>query len=435
MASRHHLSIFAQRLDRALFVAYLLGGVVPLAALAYFFAWPALDAATDPAGGGLAQARFLARLGVLVSSGTLCLGSFFVLQRFARQTLARQDASQARLARLVEVSERVADAPHAGEVARRVADAAQAVTEARAALVFLTGSKDTPIELVDHAGEGAAEIYAHAQRAIDAMVALAVEGGRTTLVGDDGGRSATAGLTAGAAVPLRARDGTRGALVAVHVDRGCSFEASHASALATLAGLAAVAVHNADLRDAQRNFFAHATDLVVTALDAFLDYHPGHSRRVAQLANLMGRRVGLDEARLQRLHFASLLHDVGMLKIDRDHWGLPAANRKHPVHGARMIERIRLWEDIAPFVLHHHEWWNGEGYPEKLAGEAIPLEARIIGIAEAFDSMTTAGYRGKMDVEEALRRIEAGAGTQFDPELAAAFLALGAEGAVRVPSE
>jgi putative nucleotidyltransferase with HDIG domain len=434
MAAARKLSIFAQRMDRALFLAYFLGGVVPLAALAYFFAWPALEAATDSAGGGLAQSPFLARLGLLLSTGALCLGSFFVLQRFVHQALARIDADQARQARLVEVSEIVADAPHAGEVARRVADAARAVTEAGAAYVFLAGAKDMPVELVDHAGERAEAIYGSAQRAIDAMVKLAVEGGRPTLVGDDGGRSAHIGLTAGAATPLRSKDGARGALVVVHVERGRSFDTRHASALATLAGLAAVAVHNADLRDAQRNFFAHATDLVVTALDTYLDYHPGHSRRVAHLANLMGRRAGLDEARLQRLHFAALLHDIGMLKVDRDHWGIPAANRKHPALGARMIERIRLWEDVAPFVLHHHEWWNGQGYPDQLSEEAIPLEARIIGIAEAFDSMTTASYRGMLPLEEAVRRMEAGAGVQFDPRLAALFVELVNEGAVRVES-
>jgi HD-GYP domain-containing protein (c-di-GMP phosphodiesterase class II) len=251
-------------------------------------------------------------------------------------------------------------------------------------------------------------------------------------VGDGSARSEHGGLTAGAAVPLRAKDGARGALVTVHVERGRAFDPRHAGALSTLAGLAAVAVHNADLRDAQRNFFAHATDLVVSALDAYLDYHPGHSRRVAHFANVMGRRAGLDEGRLSRLHFAALLHDIGMLKIDRDHWGIPAAHKKHPGMGARMIERIRLWEDAAPFVLHHHEWWNGQGYPDGLEGEAIPLEARIIGIAEAFDSMTTAEYRGKLPVEEALRRVEAGAGSQFDPRLAGLFVGVVREGAVKL---
>jgi putative nucleotidyltransferase with HDIG domain len=412
------LSIFAQRMDRALFVAYFLGGVVPLLAVAWVFAWPELDAAIA-ADGGAARARFLGQLGLLLSCGALCLGSFFVLQRFVHQALARVDADQARLARLVEVSEAVADAPHAGEVARRVADAARAVSEAGAAYVFLSGAKDTPLELVDHAGERAEEIYGKAQRAIDAMVKLTVEGGRPTLVGDGSARSEHAGLTAGAAVPLRAKDGARGALVTVHVERGRAFDPRHAGALSTLAGLAAVAVHNADLRDAQRNFFSHVTDLLVQALDAHLQFHVGHSHRVAALANRVGRALKLGDVELHRLHFGALLHDIGMLKLDRTQQMNLRTCDKHPQLGARMLARIRLWKDVGPIVQHHHEWWDGHGYPDGIAGDAIPIEARIVALCDAFDTMTSdESYKPAVSVEEALAEIDACAGTQFDPSLA-----------------
>ena len=233
-------------------------------------------------------------------------------------------------------------------------------------------------------------------------------------------------------MPLAIRSGQRGVLVAVHSERYGRFDTQHVGALTTLAGMAGVALSNADLRDAQRNFFAHMPELLVTALDAYLDYQVGHSRRVAQFANVMGRELNFDEERLQGLHFAALMHDVGMFRIDPSHWGIPSGYRKHPRLGARMIERIRLWEKLAPFVAHHHEWWNGGGYPDGLEGQATPLEARIIGIAEAFDSMTTASYRPARPVEEALAEIEAGAGTQFDPELAALFTRLVRSGALRV---
>jgi len=427
---RSRYSIFAQRLDRAVFLAYFLGAVVPLVALGWFFVVPALGATgSRPAGpGSLGPASQLA---LMMSAGILCLGSFFLLRRFAQQTLARLTADRERQARLVEVSRALGEAPHAGEVARGAAEAALAVAEADAAFVFLAEKDEAPA-LAERAGNGAEPVYRGARRAVDAMVRLALEGGRPAVVGDEGGRGAGGGLSAGAAVPLARTEDRRAALVVVRTGSGRGFDARQVDALCTLAGMAGVAVHNADLRDAQQNFFAHVTELVVSALDAYLDLQVGHSRRVAHYANAMGREIGLDERRLQKLHFASLLHDVGMLRIDRDHWALPAANRKHPALGARMLERIRLWEDIAPFVLHHHEWWNGEGYPEGLAGAAIPQEARIIGLAEAFDSMVTAGYRKRLDPEEALRRIEEGAGTQFDPELASIFARLVREGAVRV---
>jgi HD-GYP domain-containing protein (c-di-GMP phosphodiesterase class II) len=429
-ANKH--SIFSQKLDRAVFVAYFLGAVVPLVALGAIFARPAIENAAAQ-GGYLSQAGALAQMGVLASAAALCLGSFFVLRRFAVQTLQRLRADQERLARLVDVSQSVSQAQHTGEVARSVAQAALVVCEGSAAYVFLASEKGMDLDLIDHAGREADKIYTMAQRAVDAMVRMALETRRPALVGSDG--KSSAGLSAAAAVPLAIRSGQRGVLVAVHTERHGRFDTQHVGALTTLAGMAGVAVSNADLRDAQRNFFAHMTDLLVTALDAYLDYQVGHSRRVAEFANVMGRELRFDDERLQGLHFASLMHDVGMFRIHPDHWGIPAGYQKHPRHGARMLERIRLWEELAPFVAHHHEWWNGAGYPDGIEGEAIPLEARIIGTAEAFDSMISASYRPARSVEEALSEIESGAGTQFDPELAALFTRLVRAGAVRVKTD
>jgi HD-GYP domain-containing protein (c-di-GMP phosphodiesterase class II) len=427
--SRH--SIFAQDLDRAVFVAYFLGAVVPLLALGWFFAVPMVEQAGAGAG-YLSQAGALGRLGILVSCGVLCLGSFLVLQRFIHQTLERLGSDQRRLARLVDVSQGLSEVAHAGEVARAVARAALATCEAEAAYVFLAADKNASAELIDHAGRDADQLYVAAQRPIDAMAKMALESRRPALVGDD--RGSKTGLSAAAAVPLPIRSGQEGVVIVVHTAAGRRFDSQHVGTLSTLASIAGVAVSNADLREAQRNFFAHMTDMLVMALDAYLDLQVGHSRRVAGLANVIGRELGFDDARLQGLHFASLMHDIGMFRIPREHWGVPGGYQKHPVAGARMLERIRLWEHLAPFVAHHHEWWNGDGYPEGLAGEDIPLEARIIGIAEAFDGMTTANYRETLSVDEALDQVETHAGTQFDPELAALFVRLVREGKVRTPN-
>ena len=139
--------------------------------------------------------------------------------------------------------------------------------------------------------------------------------------------------------------------------------------------------------------------------------------------------MGLGPERLERLHFAALLHDIGMLEIDLDLLEDRRAMRRHPDIGADMIERVSLWQDLAPFVRHHHEWYDGNGYPQELAGDAIPLESRIIGLAEAFESMTSsASYKAPIEAPRALKRLEQGAGSQFDPEVARVFVALADEG-------
>jgi putative nucleotidyltransferase with HDIG domain len=215
-----------------------------------------------------------------------------------------------------------------------------------------------------------------------------------------------------------------GALAVLHPGVSDSFESATIDSLTTLASLTSVAFRNADLRDSQRNFFTHITDLVVTALDAHLGYHSGHSHRVAELANRIGRELALDEDCMQRLHFASLLHDIGMLKLDRDMQRSPRTCRKHAELGYRILNRIRLWQDLAPLVHYHHERWDGQGYPEGLLGDAIPVESRIIGFCEAFDTFANdASYKVALSWEDALREADACAGTQFDPQVVRAFRA------------
>ena len=186
---------------------------------------------------------------------------------------------------------------------------------------------------------------------------------------------------------------------------------------------------NEQYQETQQNFFIHTTHLLTAALDTHLGYHSDHSRSVAHLAVLIGRQIRLQRARLERLHFAALLHDIGMLKIDAKLLKDRRAVTKHPDIGAEMLESISLWQDLTPFVRHHHEWFDGNGYPQGLSGEKIPLEARIIGLAEAFESMTSnASYNPPVDVPKALERIEQASGTQFDPKLVKAFLELAEEG-------
>jgi HD-GYP domain-containing protein (c-di-GMP phosphodiesterase class II) len=114
-----------------------------------------------------------------------------------------------------------------------------------------------------------------------------------------------------------------------------------------------------------------------------------------------------------------------MLKIPVSQHENPRVVRTHCVVGYRMLSSISVWHDIAPMVLYHHEWWNGEGYPEGLSKTDIPFESRIIAVADAFDSMTNGGsYRDPISAAEAVGRIDDCSGTQFDPDVARAINAL-----------
>jgi putative nucleotidyltransferase with HDIG domain len=298
-----------------------------------------------------------------------------------------------------------------------IARCAAEISASEAALVLVPSDSGATPAVAATSCDAAAKLYASHRETFDEIAKLVLESGRPLF------RSGAENPDAGLGVLAVAVAGTERPVAALIVaSTTAELHLEDTDALSTLAGLASVALHNADLRDAQRNFFSHVTDILVQALDAHLDFHFGHAHRVAQLANRVGRALRLGDAELQRLHFAALLHDIGMLKLDRSQQMNRRTCDKHTLLGARMLARIRLWKDIAPIVQHHHESWDGHGYPEGLAGEAIPLESRIIAICDAYDTMTSEeSYKQAVSPSEALAELDACAGTQFDPTLVQAF--------------
>jgi HD-GYP domain-containing protein (c-di-GMP phosphodiesterase class II) len=405
--SRSQLSIVAQSLDRAAFVAYFLGAIVPYVALAWLLQGWVLPAVSD----GLARAGLLA---LALSLGVLSAAAFLLLRRVTRRTLAETRADNARLAVLLDSSARLGGEASAGEVATAAAVAAQRLADAAGAFVVALQPGSEP-KLEAAAGDRA--LFAAVEARLGELADVAEHAAQPILWRN--------GTGSGALFPIAGI----GALAVVTPARRLAPAVT--SALAMLATQASVALRRVQLVDAQRNFFVYVTDLLVAALDTHMDMQAGHARRVAQLSNRLGRDLGLDEASRQRLHFAALLHDVGMLRIDPARLADPRTARQHPQLGHRMLAPIQLWAEVAPLVLHHHEWWDGNGYPERLAGDAIPFESRIIAVAEAFDSMTSqSSYQETVPRDEAVHRIESAAGTQFDPEVVRVFLALARRGDV-----
>jgi diguanylate cyclase (GGDEF)-like protein/putative nucleotidyltransferase with HDIG domain len=173
-----------------------------------------------------------------------------------------------------------------------------------------------------------------------------------------------------------------------------------------------------------------AMESLSATVDARDSYTAGHSRRVQQLALAIGREIGLSQAELDLLGHAALFHDIGKLAIPDaillkpasltpDEWSLM---QRHAEEGARIIDRLGFLNDAVPAIRHHHERFDGTGYPDRLAGEDIPLGARIIHVADALDSMlTTRIYRAARPAAEALQELRSAAETQFCPRCVAAL--------------
>ena len=182
----------------------------------------------------------------------------------------------------------------------------------------------------------------------------------------------------------------------------------------------------------QREAYESTIRALVQAVETKDHYTRGHSERVSYASVLIARVLGMREDRVEALRYAGILHDVGKL-------GVPTrvlqktgplsdmefdAIKRHPRNGTEMVRGIAFLEEAYNGIMHHHERLDGRGYPLGLAGPAIPEFARIIAVADAFDSMTsTRSYRGARDVPAALTELQKCAGTQFDPEMVTALSA------------
>jgi len=172
---------------------------------------------------------------------------------------------------------------------------------------------------------------------------------------------------------------------------------------------------------------------LAAAVDAKDSYTQGHSQRVAQYAAELAGYVGLSREDQDLVYTTGTLHDVGKIGVPDSILKKPARLEEderavietHPVLGEVIIRKAPQLASTLPGVRHHHERWDGKGYPDRLAGESIPLVARILAVADTFDAMTSdRPYRKGMSFDVALNAIAEGAGTQFDPELASAFVAM-----------
>ncbi|MEI8308396.1 MAG: HD domain-containing phosphohydrolase [Chloroflexales bacterium] len=170
--------------------------------------------------------------------------------------------------------------------------------------------------------------------------------------------------------------------------------------------------------------------LAVEAKDAYTE---GHLRRLSSYSEQLAIEVKIDPMQVKAIRLGGLLHDIGKISIDDAILGKPAKLteeeyahiKRHPEEGARIVAPMRFANEVGPIIMHHHERWDGKGYPHGLAGEAIPIGARIVAIVDAYDAMMTdRPYRKSLGLTETMRRLREGRCCEWDPTLLDMFIAM-----------
>jgi putative nucleotidyltransferase with HDIG domain len=238
-----------------------------------------------------------------------------------------------------------------------------------------------------------------------------------------------AGLATLLAVPLVSRDKAKGVLLVGDRQPG-GFAGEETFVIEKIASQISVALENAKLYEDMRNLFISTVSSLANAIDAKSPWTKGHSERVMKIAAEIAEAMGLSELSVEQIKIAGLLHDIGKIGILEELLEKPDKISDeefppmllHPEKGVAILSPIEQLQDVLPTIRHHHERYDGTGYPDGLKGEEIPLQARIVAVADAFDAMVSdRPYKKGFSARKTLHVLEERAGSQFDPVVVECF--------------
>ena len=351
-----------------------------------------------------------------------------------------EQENRARLELIYKVSKKVGSVPRMTQLLEQVIRMTQRTLNATAASILLFRDNDHDLFFEVASGPVGRALK---QVKISTEYGIAGQVARTgkPLIVNDVSRSEnfhktidkTTGFTTKSLIcaPLAVHRQILGVIEVLNKLDGSDFNEQDLEAVVSVAAAAAMAIENTRLHQTVLDAYKSTISTLAAAIDAKDPYTRGHSQRVMEYTLLGGTSLMLSAEEMETLEYASILHDVGKIAIDAQILNKPGTLtpvewdmiREHPVIGANILKEIPFLEKASELVMYHHERYDGKGYPEGLKGEDIPVGARLIAVADAFDTMTTdRSYRAAFSVDYSIRELKRCSGTQFCPIAVEAFV-------------
>ncbi|NCO90779.1 MAG: hypothetical protein COZ06_35340 [Armatimonadetes bacterium CG_4_10_14_3_um_filter_66_18] len=375
------------------------------------------------------------------------VAGFFVREerRLRDQTaaaLTRAHRRMQELSALIDVGQQLTSTLNMRQLLRLVMDLATGVMQAEAGAVFLVDAETGELIFEAAIGEKAEEIEQRRLPRGQGIAGWVAEHGEPLLVPDTAedprwypGVDEESGFQTRSilCVPLQSKGRTIGALEVLNKQAGAQFDVDDLRLCSAMASQVVVSLENAQLVERMETAFLSTVECLASALEFRDTETEGHSRRVRDLAVVIGRRINLNDKALLHLGHGALLHDIGKIAVPDAILHKPGElteeeyeqMRLHCTLGWQIVSRVEFLRRAGEIVHAHQEWFDGSGYPRGLAGDDIPLGARVFAVADAFDAMTSdRTYHKALSFADARNELRRCAGTQFDPDVVEAFMTL-----------
>ncbi len=368
----------------------------------------------------------LALLGIVVM---LSIIGMFVVRKIAGKAILAIETYNIKLSKLLSVSHQIQRVEHSDLVLEKLVDISRGLSNADIASLCLVKDGTTVVRSIREDDKADGDTY----RSIyyEDAVEWALNRNEIFLSDEmDEMLDSPDEETVVCVVPISSGNKMLGALQLVKHDNG-GFMMEEIGAVRYFIEQSVMAYENTKVHEDERNFEIHVTNLLVSAMENHAKKR-GHSKNVAMYSLQIADEINMPEGQKANLYKAALLHDIGALKLSRN-----PHNEEYLEHsklGYELLRPISIYSDISRAVLHHHEWYDGGGYPYGLKGKDIPVESRIIGLAEAFDTIlasnktsSTSDFNKNLfpsndELKHALSQIVRHSGVKFDPSMVKALL-------------